>query len=462
MKKTLLVLVIIATCLPVISGCRKKPAQTTQVITPSQQKLQPALPPADQLGEQITFELTYRGSTGEKDDVGAYSFYGFGDREEKSAPFVKEVLKKIDNKYVITECSYFEKDDRKYVVTEYKEGKALAVYFDLDADGRLAQSERIEPVTNTRNRGDNEFDFVTPDFTLTTDGGKIPFRILIRVSFYGDTQQNPDLKPSIMMSSMGMYEGTAKIGDQKYQMYLFSNLYSQTYIRYSDSRYALVPTSRNKEEWFNRSTLSSLITHEGTFYRVTVEGSDAADGSLKVHLYEDKTPRGKLALKIQGKDGVKSKLSSANLQGVKDKTIYFNVADSVEKFPIGEYVISYGNINYGKEDVYDYSTSFRNIPAFTIKEDNTVTVEIGSPKLNVQAVELNKRYHSNKQYKTEFPEGTAVYIDAAFTGITGETYGSFNQRVQKEDYITSETIKARIRMVDDKGNEVVSQDLEYG
>ena len=75
------------------------------------------------------------------------SGYNLGSDFDPNAPFVKDVLSKIKNKYVITRCDFFEQDNCQHFITEYKDEVALAVYFDLDADGKLSERERIETIT---------------------------------------------------------------------------------------------------------------------------------------------------------------------------------------------------------------------------------------------------------------------------------------------------------------------------
>lgn len=77
-------------------------------------------------------------------------------------------------------------------------------------------------------------------------------------------------------------------------------------------------------------------------------------------------------------------------------------------------------------------------------------------------MEQNKRYNDDKTYKTEFPQGTELYIDAAFVGMAKESYRGFSQMVKKDNYNRQEDIKARILITDSKGNEVINKELEYG
>lgn len=471
MKKVLIV--CLAAGLLAVTGCKKKsppaPVQPEQAAQPRQtiaemveegspQPLgdQPQLPPADQLGEKVTFELAYRSITGKEDDFGNLGGWGFGSSSDDNS-FISAVREQTKNKLFISSNHYLK--DRQLTAVEYKGKEVLHAYFDLNADGQLSADEILSPVEVSQRvrRGDSTV-FMTPDFMLkNTQDQPTPFSVLLWVHFYGDSKV-----PNVTWSPIGLYEGTADMNGSPVKLYLLPDFGTKSYTQYARSRYALIPASHDMKQYIRRNTFSSIIVQDSTFYRVVVEEISPLAKTLKVSLIEDKTPRGKIALNIQGKEAMKHRLSSANIRGSEDKTVYFQIGQGMNELPVGSYEISYGSFQYGKETLEEYYTSFRNIPAFSMKADQETTIEVGKPEVKLQAVELSKRYHSDKQYKTEFPEGTEIYIDAAFVGLAKETYSSFDQRVKKEDYWTHETMKARIKIVDAQGNEIANQELEYG
>ncbi|MHC4552723.1 MAG: hypothetical protein ACYSUT_08150 [Planctomycetota bacterium] len=466
MKKRLIVLT--AACLLLLTGCKKKspppeaPSGGGGVVQVQPASVQPVLPPAEQLGEKVTFEMSYRGSSGKSDDVRAYSFYGFGtvnENEQKKSAFITAVHEKAEHSLAVFRIHHHRK--ASYFAVEYKDRRALVCYVDLDADDKLSEAECLKPLSDEEGHSGGGDRFITSDFVATRDDGKkVPFRTLIQVDFYGD-QNDMNQPPQAMMSAMGMYEGVAELNGQPMRLYLFGDMGNQNYIEYGRSNCSLIGADHDKSEWFNRNSLSSIITHDGAFYRLAVDGSDEEGGALKVHLYEDKTPRGKLAIKIDGSSECKHRLSSATLQGAGDRTIYFNIAEGMEELPVGEYRISRGTFYYGVESDDEYYTSFRDIPAFTVTAGNNAEVELGKPKVTIQAVEYDKRYHGDKEYKTEFPEGETIQVDAIFTGTAGETYSNFMQMVKTGNSTRRQDIKASYSLVDDKGNTVISKEMEY-
>ena len=408
-------------------------------------------------GDTVTFELKYRGISGKKDDLRAYGGYGFGGRDAVDSTFINAVTKQAENSIFISQNPYL--SDRQYTAVEYKGQKAIAVYFDLNGDGQFSKNERLLPtdVSRENRRGDDTVVFLTPDFTVTgRDGQKAPFRVILWVNFYQEA-----LVPSVTWWPMGVYEGTVKIGKEKMRFYLFPDFYQASYTTFGSSDYAIVPTSYESDGYVPRHSLSSLIVHDKTFYRMAVKTYDD-NQKISVILTEDKSPRGKIAFKVHGQEGFNYAVNNATLRSPEDKMICFSINRDIDELPVGDYAISSGYINYGQEKAEGYSTSFSSIPAFAIKASETTTVQFGKPKAVIRAVELNKRYNSDKEYKTEFSEDTPIYLDVLFSGMAKETYRGFQQRIQRENYTTQEYIKAQMTIVDAQGNTVVSEELEPG
>jgi hypothetical protein len=195
MKKSVRLILPLAFCIAAflcLIGCgkpRETPSESVLLhpAPPGPVDLGPAtglsIPPAD----AYVFDLKYRAQTGATDDIGYYSFWGYGGDTEvdKRNAFAKEVSTKASGLYFLQSPSL---KKREWAAVEYKGRDALALYFDLNGDGHFSDDERILPTTQEH----QEFNFITPDFMQTLEGGAETLcRVLVQVSFYdGSTEPN--------------------------------------------------------------------------------------------------------------------------------------------------------------------------------------------------------------------------------------------------------------------------------
>ena len=90
----------------------------------------------------IVFDMKYRGLSGAKDELRYNSYWGFGASKEKS-PFIAEV-RKLDGEFSTVYNSHFK--GAEWSAVEVKDSKAVAFYFDLNADGQVSENEKILPL----------------------------------------------------------------------------------------------------------------------------------------------------------------------------------------------------------------------------------------------------------------------------------------------------------------------------
>ena len=451
-------------------GCKKESeSETTAQPQPVPQKVQPE-PQQDwsqlALGEQVSFEMTYRGCTGTNDDINiSCGWYGFSERDCKDKPFLKAVKDQTNKNLLTYQSEYFPNDG--IAVLEYENDTSLTLFFDLDNNGKISDDEILKPVENARQQFGNGSTFVTPDFEKTTESGdKIPFRIM------ACTSSNNGNRPNIYWTPVGMYEGSATIDSQKYNIYLFTPFHAKSYTRFGRSDIAFVKADdEDHRNRINGNTLSSINLFNDNFYRIKFDSSGNSNKTLTATLAEDKGPRGKVEFKLKGQQDLKAKLTYASIYGDSDNTVNFNIKDGFNELPVGTYKISYGRMDFGKDNTDEFNTSFEGWPKFTIETDKTTTVEFGDIKTEITAVEYNQRYRSNKEFKDEFPENTHIYLDVDFTGLAGESYRDFYQVVDeviKRPDGSTNTIRNRnelpvhLTISDSNNNVVESTDLEYG
>ena len=166
--------------------------------------------------------------------------------------------------------------------------------------------------------GTRQFDFVTPDFCLKADAGRqLPFRLLLSVRYYGE---NP--APNCMWSPSCVMEGTANFQGKATKLILFTSDFSGNFDRFGRAAYSLRADLPKSGEYVSRQTLSSLINHEGKFYRFDLQGSCGRGMSLRVVLTESTAPVGELAVSVKGNGDLRACVSSLSFVGTQDKTVF--------------------------------------------------------------------------------------------------------------------------------------------
>ena len=134
-------------------------------LKPEQQQVsQPPAPTQTADEEVVVFEMKYLGLSGAKDEIRYNAFWGFGEREEET-PFIKEVKAK-GGEFSMAYNPYFK--GAEWSAVEVKDNKAVAFYFDLNADGKVQDNEKILPIEDVEPGSANRTEFVTPDFMMTT------------------------------------------------------------------------------------------------------------------------------------------------------------------------------------------------------------------------------------------------------------------------------------------------------
>jgi len=443
-----------------LPGCGRRPS-TTAVTTivpapPGPADLGPATGLSTPPEGAIVFDLKYRPETGRAGDIPYSSFWGYGgnNQETKTNSFLQDVRKKASNLHY--ECN----DNlagRKWAAVEWHGREASAFYFDLNADGKLSDNERILP---TRSSG-QWVEFITPDFMQTMEeGGQTLCRVLLRVNFY-----DGDAKPNCMWSAAALMEGSAKFNNRDTRLLLFASEPGGVFNKFGRSYYSLSPASQPGPEpsrYVPRNTLSSLITSEGKFYHLKVEGSYSNGLPARVVLTKDTSPTGALAVKLVGSNSLEATFSSLNLSGAEDKTIVLHVGSSKEKvtLPVGAYVLDAGMISYGPSDRQDWEVSFTKGPRATVKADQVSEQTLGQPTLQVRAVKERERYNRKATESAAFKKGTRIYLEPRIVGRAGEIFSRFRQgpaaRRNKSDR------PPRITITGPDGKELLSKVMEYG
>lgn len=401
----------------------------------------------------VVFDMKYCGLSGGKDELRYNSYWGFGGREGET-PFIKELKKDIKQLHTVYNPNF---GKAQWSAVEINDNKAVAFYFDLNADGKFSDNEKILPLKTDESGTSRGTEFVTPDFIVnTSDGRQVPFRALLRVNFYGQSS-----RPNFMWSPSFVLEGTSTMDGEQTKLILYTSGFSGSFNEFGRCSYSLVTEAEEFRRYVPRNNLSSIINHDGQFYCLKLYGSHEKDKRIRAVLEKYTGATGELAVQLTGKTNFSSKLRNTRIIGSKDSTIRFNVPSGQSKLPTGAYKLSSGYINYGVEKDNEWRLDFKEGPEFTIDADKTNKVELGKPVLSISAIDENKRYQSNAKEQTVYSKGTNVHISRVIKGKTGELYGRFSQQIDENtDRYTD--IQPDIRIVDADGKEVVAAKIKYG
>ena len=403
------------------------------------------------------FDLRYRAQTGGADDIPYRSFWGYGgsDNETRTNAFLQAVRDKASGRLHYT-CNYL-LTDRKWAALECHGRQPLALYFDLNADGQLADNERILPTC----KDGEAINFITPDFPQRLEGGgQTLCRVLLQVRSY-----DGDSEPNTMWSPASLLEGTATLDGRPTRLLLYANGPGGAFDQYGSSSYSLLWGSRTNiaaGEYVSREQLSSVIASEGQFYRLALEGRRSNGLPARVLLVKDTSPTGTLAVKLAGSNSLATTLSSVYLHGVEDKTVYFRVSPAKDSMvlPVGTYAMDNGALAYGASDSRDWELSFSQGPSVTVKAGEVFEQGLGEPALKVRAIKETDRWNRQAVGSDTFKRGTAIYLEPRIVGKGGEVLTRFRQAVAGKREKTDRP--PRITITGPDGKEVLSKTMEYG
>jgi hypothetical protein len=450
------VLTFCAAAAILLPGCGGPSSTTFVAAPPGPADLGPATGLSTPPTEAVVFDLKYRPQTGSPDDIDYHSFWGYGgsDGETKMDPFLQDVRKKASSLHYVCNLAL---TGRKWAAVEYHRRQACALYFDLNADGKLSESERILPTQ----KADQGVEFITPDFLQPTEGGgQTLCRVLLRVNFYKGSSE-----PNCMWSPAAVMEGAATLNGQPTRLLLLASNPGGGFDQYGRASYSLQATSQARlgpAGYIPRETLSSLVAHDGQFYRLKLDGHYSNGLPARVVLAKDTSPTGALAVKLVGSNAVLATFSSLHLRGAEDKTLFLRMGASKQRLtlPQGAYVLDSGVVSYGTSDRQDWEVSFTEGPRATVKAGEVFAQALGQPTLRVRAIKESDRYTSEPAESATFKRGTPLYLEPRILGQGREVFGRFRQGTPTGGDKTDRP--PRITITGPDGKQLLSKVMEYG
>lgn len=403
-------------------------------------------PPA--LPETAIFDLHYRGLTGWDDTLIYRHFRGTlsGPRDSNDA-FVKAVSQRARKFFVMGGIEA----KAPWVVVEVNDTVALALYCDLNADGGLSDDERILPMAPSPTLSGPVRIFVTPDFMLHRENGQeIPFRAMLFTEGTGYG----------MWAPCCVLEGQTELAGKAVRLYLYSDGFSGSFTTLRRSSFILAPADQSLKANSPHDALSSLICHNGLFYHVGFDGAYEKGKILRMILRKDTAPTGQVAIDVKGREPLRIHPCDVIIRGAKDDSIEIRTQGIQTSLPMGEYKLSSGDIQYGVAGDNEWKVHFDSGPNFAIAERDEVTnMEFASPALVVHAVEVLEEGGCSQE-KTVYARGAPIDLFPRITGKAGEVYVQFSRKDGAKDQWTDVT--PHVSIFDPAGNEVASEDMEYG
>lgn len=393
-----------------------------------------ALPPGP---DAIVFQMKYRGLGDHDDDPRYSSSSWFSGQGHEETEFLQTVRSRIEHVHAVFN-PHLKGAEWAALELHHEGGSPVALYLDVNADGKLDEADRILPKEGPDARG--RIVFITPDFMITNDKGvETPWRLRLECGASGYVSWMPSC----------VLEGQAIIKGRDVTLQLFAPELSGPFTEFGKSDYKLRETTAKNGA---RLDLSRLITYGGDFYRVRFLEDPEQPRTIRTVLDKDCGPTGRFAIRITGANNLKTVFDSGRITDVSGDKIRLRVRSTL--LPKGAYRLDSGSISYGLQDTKERGLYFTSGSAFSIKADKMTYLRIGKPRMMVSAVAYKDRYSPDIEERFSYSKGAVVFLSPRVEGARGEKYGRFTAR--------GVNVEPTVEILDSAGTRVASGKMEYG
>jgi hypothetical protein len=414
-----------------------------------------------------TFEMKYRSFNGTQSELFKYSRLMFSSRNIKPNAFIRNLRKQGMEIEIVPMKTMLR---AQQAAMEIVSGTLAALYVDLNADGKLSPGERITPSGNP-GRGKFATEFVTPDFTMNTKQGKMPYRLLLDArsgrSLMSDSKYRYSWGPSCV------WEGQSEVDGKPVTLRLVDGRMDGTLTEFGRDMIGF-EGMKPLFSWGPWQQMSSLMYLDNCYYRLSFTGEPREGGNFRAILTRDTSPQGKLEVTLT--DGRKSALKNVdiNIRDSNDNACSLQLKNQpFPSIPEGMYKVSYGTFecNDSKGKPWTYQISGGSM--VEIEADETCTLELGSPYLLVDVYEVvveGKKKSRKLRASIDGIElapitaGSMVEIDVTVMGDAGESYRRIARKAAGPGMKNRKAAESPplVQIANSKGVQVAEYKLVFG
>ncbi|MBN2317273.1 MAG: hypothetical protein JXM79_25335 [Sedimentisphaerales bacterium] len=458
MKKTIVSITVLAALGAVAFFLlfTSKTQQSEPIDTPIEEHAEDFIEPEQ---ETFVFEMTYRGLGLPKDEPLYNTSVGYsGSNDANDSSFIQALKAKVENLQTISNFNF---RGAKWSAIELEGRNPVAFYFDLNADGKMSDDEKILPLPESEWLFKNP-EFITPDFMMNTrDGRQVPFRVLLRVHCNGRLvdQTSP---PDCTWSPHCVLEGTSVIDGKTATLILFADDTSGSFTKFGSGSYSLHIGDEKKEEterFKSNPLLSRIIHHNGIFYHLNLIGNHEKGQTIRAELKKYSGPISDVAVKMIERKPFEFDLDFPWGIACKEKSLYFKVSGDRFKLPAGLYEFTKGHMSYGVENENQWTVLIEDLEK-EVGPGQVDTIELGQPVLSVTAIDVDEQKKNDAKNQSVFLKGTKIRFTRTIRGTSGELYDRFYQNHLSAH--GGKRVDPKIRIVDSDGGEITPGKAEYG
>jgi hypothetical protein len=415
---------------------------------------------------EISFDLKYLGLTAKKGEPRYGMCFGFEQMDEANTSFTKSLnLPRGKGLYVrhdpetATLGGYGDS-----MALEMDENRAVALYIDLNDNGKLSPNERILPSKDKSPIGEGTL-FLTPDFKAKTkDGKETLYRfLLIQTSGEPQTRDGRKSKIDILVFPACVWEGSASMDGRPFHLVLFDRDFDGLLSTLGKDRFLLIPEAEyakalERDVSLQAAPLNRLTIINGQFYDVRVETAAGSAQPSKAVLKKSEIATSKLVLEIRGSQGVKANLATLQLRvGEENLLLVWDGASRVQKeLPVGTYEMAGPTLHYGSEKPDEWTVNILMPSGIRVEAGSPYVMKLGELKLTPCMESMQERANRGAKRQTIFRKGDDILCYSEVRGSAGESYTRFKK-------IGGGNIAdPQVRILNAEGRQVASGSTSYG